>query len=63
MLEKNLTGISIATLGPEAFLELRESHELAKTSREAARRENPLVTCTLDLIFTFMQTQLSNTSN
>ena len=61
MLEKNLTGISIPTLVPEVFLEPRESRELAKMSREAARREKPLVT--LDLIFTFMQTQLSNASN
>ena len=61
MLEKNLTGISVATLVPEVLLELRESGEVVKTSREAAGKEKPLVT--LDVNFTFMQTQLSNASN
>ena len=39
---------------PEVFLEPRESREAVKTSREAARKEKPLDTLGLNLIF--MQT-------
>ena len=44
----------IIILVPEVFLEPRERCEAVNKSREAARREKPLVT--LDLNLTFMQT-------
>ena len=51
----------LSTMVPEVFLEPRESYETAKTSREAARREKPLVT--LDLNLTFMQTPRSGSDS
>ena len=54
MASKKLTFTSIITQVREVFLAPRGTRELAVTSHELARRENPLVT--LDLNLTFMQT-------